>query len=45
MSDESTASIDGQLYDFDMIARLDVTIKTVRRMLSPGGPSPSAMVT
>jgi hypothetical protein len=36
MSDESTASIDGQLYDFDMIARLDVTIKTVRRMIARG---------
>jgi hypothetical protein len=34
MSDESTPSIDGQVYDFEEIARLDVTIKTVRRMIA-----------
>jgi hypothetical protein len=37
MSDKSTASIDGQLHDLDTIARrLDVTIKTVRRMIARG---------
>jgi hypothetical protein len=37
MNNESTAPIKDQLHDLDMIARrLDVAIKTVRRMIDRG---------